>query len=137
MLKSQFIRGVDNILQGMGTFLATVCANPDQAISQGANYLRQLPQKAIDQITQQFVPTLLSTLGVVIEPDGRVALSEQSYQEVLKRLAHWEKEILAVPPDIKNEETIKHVEILDYLDNRECHIRNPRIHSHYLPMLYP
>ncbi|WP_188093357.1 hypothetical protein [Photorhabdus heterorhabditis] len=86
MLKSQFIRGVDNILQGMGTFLATVCANPDQAISQGANYLRQLPQKAIDQITQQLVPALLSTLGVVIESDGRVALSEQSYQEVLKRL---------------------------------------------------
>ncbi|KGM27950.1 hypothetical protein KS18_11100 [Photorhabdus luminescens] len=41
-----------------------------------------------------------------------------------KRLAHWEKEILAVPPDIKNAETIKHVEILDYLDNKECHIRN-------------
>ncbi|NHB92245.1 hypothetical protein [Photorhabdus cinerea] len=70
----------------MGTFLATVCANPDQAISQGADYVRQLPQKAIDQITQQFVPALLSTLGVVIEPGGRVALSEQSYQEVLKRL---------------------------------------------------
>ncbi|MCC8457582.1 hypothetical protein [Photorhabdus aegyptia] len=41
-----------------------------------------------------------------------------------KRLALWEKEILAVPPDIKDEETIKHVEILDYLDNRECHVRN-------------
>ncbi|PQQ29938.1 hypothetical protein [Photorhabdus hindustanensis] len=41
-----------------------------------------------------------------------------------KRLASWEKEILAVPPDIKDEETIKHVEILDYLDNRECHVRN-------------
>ncbi|MBS9431474.1 hypothetical protein [Photorhabdus hainanensis] len=41
-----------------------------------------------------------------------------------KRLAHWEKEILAVPPDIKNAETIKHMEILDYLDNKECHIRN-------------
>ncbi|TNH42174.1 hypothetical protein [Photorhabdus luminescens] len=41
-----------------------------------------------------------------------------------KRLIHWEKEILAVPPDIKNEETIKHVEVLDYLDNKECHIRN-------------
>ncbi|KGM28453.1 hypothetical protein KS18_08430 [Photorhabdus luminescens] len=41
-----------------------------------------------------------------------------------KRLARWEKEILAAPPDIKNEETIKHVEILDYLDNKECHIRN-------------
>ncbi|MCW7547291.1 hypothetical protein OO184_04865 [Photorhabdus sp. APURE] len=41
-----------------------------------------------------------------------------------KRLAYWEKEILAAPPDIKNEETIKHVEILDYLDNKECHIRN-------------
>ncbi|TDB40327.1 hypothetical protein, partial [Photorhabdus khanii] len=83
MLESQFIRGVDNILLGMGTFLATVCANPGQAIDQGANYVRQLPQKAIDRITQQFVPALLSTLGVVIEPDGRVALSEQSYQEVL------------------------------------------------------
>ncbi|MGV8004177.1 hypothetical protein QPK14_19480 [Photorhabdus temperata subsp. temperata] len=86
MLKSQFIRGVDNILLGMGTFLATVCADPGQAIHQGANYVRQLPQQAIDRITQQFVPALLSTLGVVIEPDGRVALSEQSYQEVLKRL---------------------------------------------------
>ncbi|KAA1188016.1 hypothetical protein [Photorhabdus heterorhabditis] len=41
-----------------------------------------------------------------------------------KRLARWEKEILAVPPDIKDAETIKHVEILDYLDNKECHIRN-------------
>ncbi|MBS9431470.1 hypothetical protein [Photorhabdus hainanensis] len=41
-----------------------------------------------------------------------------------KRLARWEKEILAVPPDIKNAETIKHMEILDYLDNKECHIRN-------------
>ncbi|MBS9431871.1 hypothetical protein [Photorhabdus hainanensis] len=41
-----------------------------------------------------------------------------------KRLAHWEKEILAVPPDIKNAETIKHMEMLDYLDNKECHIRN-------------
>uniref|UniRef100_UPI0036DC0B10 hypothetical protein n=1 Tax=Photorhabdus sp. RM322S TaxID=3342825 RepID=UPI0036DC0B10 len=26
--------------------------------------------------------------------------------------------------DIKDEETIKHVEILDYLDNKECHIHN-------------
>ncbi|KAA1188017.1 hypothetical protein [Photorhabdus heterorhabditis] len=43
-----------------------------------------------------------------------------------KRLARWEKEILAVPADIKDAETIKHVEILDYLDNRECHIRNPQ-----------
>ncbi|MCT8349939.1 hypothetical protein LGZ99_22760 [Photorhabdus temperata] len=86
MLASQFIHGVDNILLGMGTFLATVCADPGQAIHQGANYVRQLPQKAIDRITQHFVPALLSTLGVVIEPDGRVALSEQSYQEVLKRL---------------------------------------------------
>ncbi|KGM27943.1 hypothetical protein KS18_11065 [Photorhabdus luminescens] len=41
-----------------------------------------------------------------------------------KRLARWEKEILAAPPDIKDVETIKHVEILDYLDNKECHIRN-------------
>ncbi|TDB49094.1 hypothetical protein [Photorhabdus luminescens] len=41
-----------------------------------------------------------------------------------KRLARWEKEILAVPPDIKDKETIKHVEILDYLDNKECRIRN-------------
>ncbi|MDB6370330.1 MULTISPECIES: hypothetical protein [Photorhabdus] len=41
-----------------------------------------------------------------------------------KRLARWEKEILAVPPDIKDKETIKHVEILDYLNNKECHIRN-------------
>ncbi|TDB41622.1 hypothetical protein [Photorhabdus khanii] len=43
-----------------------------------------------------------------------------------KRLARWEKELLAAPPDIKDEETIKHVEILDYLDNKECHIRNPQ-----------
>ncbi|MCW7547288.1 hypothetical protein OO184_04850 [Photorhabdus sp. APURE] len=43
-----------------------------------------------------------------------------------KRLARWEKEILAVPPDIKDKETIKHVEILDSLNNRECHIRNPQ-----------
>ncbi|WP_350307634.1 hypothetical protein [Photorhabdus viridis] len=28
-----------------------------------------------------------------------------------KRLARWEKELLAAPPDIKDEETIKHVEI--------------------------
>ncbi|NHB98791.1 hypothetical protein [Photorhabdus stackebrandtii] len=41
-----------------------------------------------------------------------------------KRLARWEKELLAAPPDIKDEETIKHAEILDYLDNKECHIRN-------------
>ncbi|NHB97684.1 hypothetical protein [Photorhabdus stackebrandtii] len=41
-----------------------------------------------------------------------------------KRLACWEKELLAAPPDIKDEETIKHVEILDYLDNKECHIHN-------------
>ncbi|MBS9430921.1 hypothetical protein [Photorhabdus akhurstii] len=41
-----------------------------------------------------------------------------------KRLVRWEKEILAAPPDIKDVETIKHVEILDYLDNKECHIRN-------------
>ncbi|MBS9436101.1 hypothetical protein EAE91_02575 [Photorhabdus noenieputensis] len=41
-----------------------------------------------------------------------------------KRLARWEKELLAAPPDIKDEETTKHVEILDYLDNKECHIRN-------------
>ncbi|MBS9436470.1 hypothetical protein EAE91_04570 [Photorhabdus noenieputensis] len=41
-----------------------------------------------------------------------------------QRLARWEKEILAAPPDIKDAETIKHVEILDYLDNKECHIRN-------------
>ncbi|MBS9436097.1 hypothetical protein EAE91_02555 [Photorhabdus noenieputensis] len=41
-----------------------------------------------------------------------------------QRLARWEKEILAVPPDIKNEDTIKHVEVLDYLDNKECRIRN-------------
>ncbi|PQQ29935.1 toxin VasX [Photorhabdus hindustanensis] len=86
MLKGPFISGVDNILLGMGTFLATVCAYTHQAIYQGSSYVRQLPQKAIDQITQQLVPALLSTLGVVIEPDGRVALSEQSYQEVLKRL---------------------------------------------------
>ncbi|MCW7547287.1 hypothetical protein OO184_04845 [Photorhabdus sp. APURE] len=43
-----------------------------------------------------------------------------------KRLELWEKEILAVPPDIKDAETIKHVEILDYLDDKECHIRNPQ-----------
>ncbi|TDB49095.1 hypothetical protein [Photorhabdus luminescens] len=43
-----------------------------------------------------------------------------------KRLARWEKEILAVPPDIKNEETIKHVEILDRLNDKECWIRNPQ-----------
>ncbi|PQQ24200.1 hypothetical protein C6H69_23610, partial [Photorhabdus luminescens] len=86
LLKGPFISGVDNILLGMGTFLATVCAYTHQAIYQGSSYVRQLPQKAIDQITQQLVPALLSTLGVVIEPDGRVALSEQSYQEVLKRL---------------------------------------------------
>ncbi|MCW7549628.1 hypothetical protein OO184_17240 [Photorhabdus sp. APURE] len=86
LLKGPFIQGVDNILLGMGTFLATVCAYTHQAIYQGSSYVRQLPQKAIDQITQQLVPALLSTLGVVIEPDGRVALSEQSYQEVLKRL---------------------------------------------------
>ncbi|MBS9430922.1 hypothetical protein, partial [Photorhabdus akhurstii] len=86
LLKSPFISGVDNILLGMGTFLATVCAYTNQTIYQGSSYVRQLPQKAIDQITQQLVPALLSTLGVVIEPDGRVALSEQSYQEVLKRL---------------------------------------------------
>ncbi|TDB49092.1 hypothetical protein [Photorhabdus luminescens] len=41
-----------------------------------------------------------------------------------KRLVRWEKEILAAPPDIKNEETIKHVEILDYLDDKECHVHN-------------
>uniref|UniRef100_UPI0036D80272 hypothetical protein n=1 Tax=Photorhabdus sp. RM322S TaxID=3342825 RepID=UPI0036D80272 len=41
-----------------------------------------------------------------------------------KRLACWEKELLAAPPDIKDAETIKHVEILDYLDNNECHVRN-------------
>ncbi|MBS9436094.1 hypothetical protein EAE91_02540 [Photorhabdus noenieputensis] len=41
-----------------------------------------------------------------------------------QRLARWEKEILAVPQDIKNAETIKHVEILDYLDNKECHVHN-------------
>ncbi|MCW7547292.1 hypothetical protein OO184_04870 [Photorhabdus sp. APURE] len=43
-----------------------------------------------------------------------------------KRLTRWEKEILAAPPDIKNAETIKHVETLDYLDDKECHIRNPQ-----------
>ncbi|PQQ22205.1 hypothetical protein [Photorhabdus hindustanensis] len=43
-----------------------------------------------------------------------------------QRLACWEKEILAVPLDIKDAETIKHVEILDYLDDKECHIRNPQ-----------
>ncbi|MCT8345491.1 hypothetical protein LG003_22330 [Photorhabdus kleinii] len=43
-----------------------------------------------------------------------------------KRLAQWEKEILAVPPDIKDEETIKHVEILDRLNDKECWIRNPQ-----------
>ncbi|MBS9428627.1 hypothetical protein [Photorhabdus akhurstii] len=41
-----------------------------------------------------------------------------------QRLVRWEKEILTVPPDIKDEETIKHVETLDYIDNKECHIRN-------------
>ncbi|WP_391529808.1 hypothetical protein [Photorhabdus akhurstii] len=41
-----------------------------------------------------------------------------------ERLARWEKELLAAPPDIKDKETIKHVETLDYLDNKECHIRN-------------
>ncbi|MBS9436098.1 hypothetical protein EAE91_02560 [Photorhabdus noenieputensis] len=43
-----------------------------------------------------------------------------------KRLARWEKEILAVPPDIKDEKTIKHVEILDNLNNKECWVRNPQ-----------
>ncbi|MBS9424686.1 hypothetical protein [Photorhabdus caribbeanensis] len=43
-----------------------------------------------------------------------------------QRLVRWEKEILAAPPDIKDAETIKHVEILDYLDDKECHIRNPQ-----------
>ncbi|MEK9497868.1 hypothetical protein V2H77_15625 [Photorhabdus sp. P32] len=43
-----------------------------------------------------------------------------------KRLVRWEKEILAVPPDIKNEETIKHVEILDCLNDKECWVRNPQ-----------
>ncbi|MBS9436472.1 hypothetical protein EAE91_04580 [Photorhabdus noenieputensis] len=43
-----------------------------------------------------------------------------------KRLALWEKEILAVPPDIKDEKTIKHVEILDNLNNKECWVRNPQ-----------
>ncbi|QXF35799.1 hypothetical protein CE143_23350 [Photorhabdus luminescens] len=43
-----------------------------------------------------------------------------------KRLALWEKEILAVPPDIKDKETIKNMEILDYLNDKECHIRNPQ-----------
>ncbi|PQQ22203.1 hypothetical protein [Photorhabdus hindustanensis] len=41
-----------------------------------------------------------------------------------QRLARWEKEILAVPPDIKDIETIKHVEIIDYLDDKECHVHN-------------
>ncbi|PQQ22265.1 hypothetical protein C6H69_24765, partial [Photorhabdus luminescens] len=41
-----------------------------------------------------------------------------------QRLARWEKEILAAPSDIKDAETIKHMEILDYLDDKECHIRN-------------
>ncbi|MBS9431472.1 hypothetical protein [Photorhabdus hainanensis] len=41
-----------------------------------------------------------------------------------QRLVRWEKEILAVPPDIRDTETIKHVEILDYLDNKECHVHN-------------
>ncbi|MBS9431469.1 hypothetical protein [Photorhabdus hainanensis] len=43
-----------------------------------------------------------------------------------KRLARWEKEILAVPPNIKDKETIKNMEILDYLNDKECHIRNPQ-----------
>ncbi|MGV7962585.1 hypothetical protein QPK13_16230 [Photorhabdus tasmaniensis] len=43
-----------------------------------------------------------------------------------KRLALWEKELLAAPPDIKDAETIKHVEILDYLNDKECHIHNPQ-----------
>ncbi|MCW7547290.1 hypothetical protein OO184_04860 [Photorhabdus sp. APURE] len=43
-----------------------------------------------------------------------------------KRLVRWEKEILAVPPDIKDEETIKHVEILDRLNDKECWVRNPQ-----------
>ncbi|MCC8463305.1 MULTISPECIES: hypothetical protein [Photorhabdus] len=43
-----------------------------------------------------------------------------------KRLVRWEKEILSVPPDIKDEETIKHVEILDYLNDKECWVRNPQ-----------
>ncbi|QXF35114.1 hypothetical protein CE143_19510 [Photorhabdus luminescens] len=43
-----------------------------------------------------------------------------------KRLVRWEKEILTVPPDIKDEKTIKHVEILDRLNDKECHIRNPQ-----------
>ncbi|PQQ28295.1 hypothetical protein [Photorhabdus hindustanensis] len=43
-----------------------------------------------------------------------------------QRLARWEKEILAVPPDIKDAETIKHVEILDRLNDKECWIRNPQ-----------
>ncbi|WP_391528080.1 hypothetical protein [Photorhabdus akhurstii] len=43
-----------------------------------------------------------------------------------QRLARWEKEILAAPPDIKDAETIKHVEILDRLNDKECWIRNPQ-----------
>ncbi|TDB53351.1 hypothetical protein [Photorhabdus khanii] len=51
--QSQFIRRVDNILLGNRTFPATVRAYPGQV-----NYVRQLPQKAIDQITEQFAPAL-------------------------------------------------------------------------------
>ncbi|KGM27946.1 hypothetical protein KS18_11080 [Photorhabdus luminescens] len=43
-----------------------------------------------------------------------------------ERLVRWEKEILAVPSDIKDEKTIKHVEILDNLNNKECWVRNPQ-----------
>ncbi|WP_391529810.1 hypothetical protein [Photorhabdus akhurstii] len=43
-----------------------------------------------------------------------------------QRLARWEKEILAAPPDIKDAETIKHVEILDRLNDKECWVRNPQ-----------
>ncbi|MDB6370329.1 hypothetical protein PH242_22450 [Photorhabdus bodei] len=43
-----------------------------------------------------------------------------------QRLARWEKEILAAPPDIKDADTIKHVEILDRLNHKECWVRNPQ-----------
>ncbi|KER00994.1 hypothetical protein [Photorhabdus temperata] len=43
-----------------------------------------------------------------------------------KRLTRWEKELLTAPPDIKDTETIKHVEILDRLNDKECWVRNPQ-----------
>ncbi|MCT8349904.1 hypothetical protein LGZ99_22560 [Photorhabdus temperata] len=52
-----------------------------------------------------------------------------------KRLAHWEKEILAAPPDIKDAETIKHVEILDRLNDKECWVRNTQRRSRSITLI--